>query len=489
VCTRIIAGALSLSVVVGCGDLVVDLRGGSTDADTGVAPDTGVEPILVVPHPWSVDGDAPGQRVGAGGVMVLDMGRGISGLLVTAPDAEDGVGAVALHLPPEIQQALPFSLGRAVLHADESDRLGAAVVLLHDPVLGPVVAMGAPSADGSSGVTAGAVVVVPQSALQGEVWTSQAETSRIRGRSWLGNFGATLAQADVDGDGRPDLIVGAPQDSVEAGRVYLFTTDDVAQGVDSHDASGQLGGMEPWDRLGASLAAGGDIDGDGIDDVVVGAPGFDVDGARSGEGAAAVISGAAWFGAGDADALDLAMAVVTGDSHNDRLADGADSMAIGDVDRDGRADLLVGAPGSDLQTTDGGAAGLFHAPELAGILALSQANLVLTGTGEAGTGVGVLQQSDGSSLLFVGAPSSGDGGSAGLVPSELSGRRPLADASSHRVDGEVDGEAVGSRRGALATLRDGEEQSLMVPIPAGARELEDAGHVVVRPLTAVQIVR
>lgn len=74
---------------------------------------------------------------------------------------------------------------------------------------------------------------------------------------------------DVNGDGRPDLIVGAPNDGFA--RVYSGIDGSVLynfDGDDTRDATGRLIG-----RFGSSVSGAGDINGDGIDDFIVGASG------------------------------------------------------------------------------------------------------------------------------------------------------------------------------------------------------------------------
>jgi len=106
------------------------------------------------------------------------------------------------------------------------------------------------------------------------------------------------AAGDINGDGFDDIMVGAPRNDdagSAAGVAYLFFgsstlsgTFDTGEGVQSADVTifGKLGS----DNLGLSLSGAGDINGDGFDDVIIGAYGND-DGAAT-AGAAYIFFGA-----------------------------------------------------------------------------------------------------------------------------------------------------------------------------------------------------
>src|SRR5262245_4677629 len=88
----------------------------------------------------------------------------------------------------------------------------------------------------------------------------------LSGENTLDGFGSSLAALpDLDGDGVQDLIVGAPgndHNGIDAGRAYLYSGK-------SGTNLGVLSGPRPAGQLGVSVCAGGDVDGDGIDDYVV----------------------------------------------------------------------------------------------------------------------------------------------------------------------------------------------------------------------------
>jgi hypothetical protein len=91
------------------------------------------------------------------------------------------------------------------------------------------------------------------------------------------NFGFSVAHAgDVNGDGIADIIVGAPGFNNNTGRAYIFyggpqITDNLAAG----NANVTIMGEEEGDRFGWDVSGAGDVNKDGFDDVIVGAPGYD----------------------------------------------------------------------------------------------------------------------------------------------------------------------------------------------------------------------
>ena len=140
-------------------------------------------------------------------------------------------------------------------------------------------------------------------------------------------FGCALAGGlELDGDGVLDTIVGAMGD------------DDVAPGCGSVAALAGLGRTELYrvfgsargDELGASVALLGDVDGDGRDDFVAGAPQVPA----GGSGYVRVYSG------GDGGELYTVTGALPGDAF------GFAVCGVSDVDGDGLGDFAVGAPGA-----------------------------------------------------------------------------------------------------------------------------------------------
>ena len=142
-------------------------------------------------------------------------------------------------------------------------------------------------------------------------------------------FGTSVHRAgDVNNDGTPDFIVGAPMNDMNGGN---SGSAFVYSGVDASELYA-LHSFSSGDNLGNSVAAAGDVDQDGFDDVIVGLEKSDPSGTSS--GSAYVYSGF------DGSLL----RVFTGEGQNNLL--GCCVGGAGDINLDGYADLIVGASGA-----------------------------------------------------------------------------------------------------------------------------------------------
>lgn len=203
--------------------------------------------------------------------------------------------------------------------------------------------VGAPGEDyRGSGSYGGVVFVFPGQGT--EFGTPQLITQSPAGETEAGDgFGFAIETGDFNGDGNMDVAVGAPGDAsptngAQGGGVYIFagTRAGLAPPVRLSDESGFVAA---GDRFGHALASG-DFDGNGIDDLAVGAPGRSFDGTTT-SGTVQIAYGSA---AGLGSLQTLGQAPAGRDENGDAFGF---SLAAGDFDRDGADDLAVGAPGEN----------------------------------------------------------------------------------------------------------------------------------------------
>lgn len=215
---------------------------------------------------------------------------------------------------------------------------------------------------------------------------------------------------DVDGDHVPDVVTSAPTHAVNgapAGRIYVYSTKS-GKLLWSADGQGS-------DRLGIGIEGAGDTNGDGIPDVIASAPGG---------GYAHVYSGR------DGKILHTMKAE---DAAHDTF--GRHVSTAGDVDGDGHADVMVGAPGNSAGGQGAGRAYVYSGKD---------GHVLLTLTGErAGDAFGssVAGGNDGKRfLLIVGAPGAG---------ADHHGRAYVYDTLSSKPKFVVDADATGAALGAM----------------------------------------
>ncbi len=283
-------------------------------------------------------------------------GDGFDDLLVGAPGPngeEASEGAAYLVLGP-VTGSIDLALADAELVAEAAtDRVGYSVSGVGDQNADTFddLLVGAPVHDGG-GEDAGAAYLV-RGPVSGTVDLAHAD-AKLVGAAPGAQAGSAVASAgDVNGDGLPDLFVGAPYDSTAAycaGAAYLV--HGPANGtLDLTAADARLYGEADNDNAGTAVSSAGDVDGDGLADLLVGAPGHETDGY---EGAIYLVygpvSGAMNLAQADAKFVDTLC-----DSHA-----GTAISAAGDINGDGHGDLLLGADDDDTVGADAGVAYLFY---------------------------------------------------------------------------------------------------------------------------------
>ena len=236
-------------------------------------------------------------------------------------------------------------------------------------------------AEGAS--TGGAVGVLYGSSsgltLAGKQWFTQDSTGVPGTGEYADGFGASLAAGDFNGDGRADLAVGVPEESLgtaddftDAGDVVILPgsksglTGNGSKAI-SQNTAGMPGPAMPNNEFGTSLAAG-DVTGDGKVDLLVGSPMQNV-GTADYAGAVTLVKG------GSAGLSGTGAQVWTQDSPGVQgTAEQSDSfglqIAVGDFNGDGRCDVAI-ASGEGVGT----------ASDAGSVTILRGASTGLTGTG------------------------------------------------------------------------------------------------------------
>ncbi len=253
--------------------------------------------------------------------------------------------------------------------------------------------------------------------------------------------GTSVASAgDVNGDGLSDLIVGAPNNYGERSYVVFGQTSTTAINL-SAVATGQGGfvinGQDVGDRSGYSVAGAGDINGDGLSDLIIGAPYSDP--ASGSYGGRSYIV----FGQTNTSAINLSAIangiggfVVNGQVfQNVEITAGEHSgtsvASAGDVNGDGLADLIVGAPvavnvdNGSMFTNSGRSYVVFGKTNTTAIdlsaIALGSGGFAINGQFDQNSSSGSSVASagdvngDGFADLIIGAPYSSDGGRSYVV--------------------------------------------------------------------------
>jgi len=276
-------------------------------------------------------------------------------------------------------------------------------------------------------------------------WVSEGEADL------LGHAG--LGAGDVDGDGLGDVLVSAYIDAaggVDRGTVYLLLGSEIAAGASLGAVAHTFVGEADLDRLGHGLGGQGDVDGDGVMDLFMGAYGNSEVAYSAGKAYLVLGSGLSEGALSVADADHALTGVVLGDKAGFNVA------LVGDVDGDGRDDLHVGAKWNDESGNKSGQSYLVYAETLLageGSLSLASADHRFLGVTPwdqccVGAAAGDVD-GDGRSDLVLGAQydeldDSGSGRVYLFLASSLGelGARSL-DGADYLFEGEALGDSLG----------------------------------------------
>lgn len=290
---------------------------------------------------WVGEASAPGGPAVALGDPAVD------GVWLLDPPALEAAAGSALSIE---------ELGARFLPARESGLLTGTALLRHEGDDGPLLVVSQPKADGELR-RAGRLLIIDAGALAApEPGPLEALGTQVLGDRAYAAAGRSLAPGgDLDGDGVADLLIGADgtrrddlsgeEDTggagateVEVGSVHLVSGARLTSGAPLSELGPTVLGDQPEGRLGLTPGAAGDLDGDGLDEVVL---------VNMLHDAGGELAGAAWLLPGPVTAdVDLAQPEVL------RLQGVAEArlgsaVALMDLDGDGRLDVLLGARTGD----------------------------------------------------------------------------------------------------------------------------------------------
>ena len=307
-----------------------------------------------------------GSRFGTSVANLGDIDKdGIDDLAVGAPD--DDAGAVYILLMNADETVKPESnkirSNYAELSLSADSRFGSSVANLGDLDDNGIneLAVGAPG-DGGGGA-----IYILYLDDRGELTSF----SKIDGSDPNINlsdgdgFGISIANlGDIDGDGTDDLAVGAWRDDIDdisgmnRGAIYILFMDKIPlmnrtggapKAVAKLDSTDTNFALDSGDQFGASVAGIGDLNGDGVNDIVVGAPFDDGQGNNAGTVHILYLNRDGSTNGSFEINKSVILTIAVGDRFGSSVAN------LGDLNRDGINELAVGAPSDDTGGTNKGA--------------------------------------------------------------------------------------------------------------------------------------
>ena len=278
------------------------------------------------------------------------------------------------------------------------------------------VLIGAVGYDGDEEALGAAYLVLSNSLGSDRVIALTTASYSAIGERSLDFAGASVSSAgDVDGDGLSDILIGAygnDDGGSSAGKVYLILGSSLGSSstIDLSAASYSFTGENSGDLSGISVSNAGDVDGDGLGDILIGASANDDGGTYAGKAyliLGSSLGSSATIGLADADYSFI------GESAYDNAHQ---VSSAGDVDGDGLGDILIGSRNNDDGGSSAGKAYLILGSSLGSTAAIDLSNADYVFIGEnaddyAGSSASSAGDADGDGLsdILIGAYGNDDG--------------------------------------------------------------------------------
>ena len=415
-------------------------------------------------------GAAAGDKAGYGMASIGDInGDGYEELLLNATYAASTKGTAYLIYGPM------SAMGPITLDANSTDAQSVGVIVGY---YAAVTAAGGADWDGD-GSDDFAIGAGSAASSAGQVWLyygqvtgamtysdADAVISGANNFDYLGSAGGLARAGDINGDGSSDIILGASFADAggysNAGETYV-AFGPIASGsqLDADSLDVIIQGDDQGQYLGATVAEGGDVDGDGTDDLLTASKYADSVFVFHGP-----VSGT--LSIADADVE------LSGESAGDNA--GASICGAFDHDNDGYADIVVGASHRDESATNTGAAYLLFGPLTSGTLGSS--GVKISGV-DAGSLLGTSVSAVDADLLLGSSGLNGDGeGGAFLLYGPLTDGSAIdiseADA---RLDGTDTDDAAGEQVSFTGALDKSGDPAILIGAPEADLGGADAGAV------------
>ncbi len=262
-------------------------------------------------------------------------------------------------------------------------------------------------------------------------WTATGETDGDA-LGWSDGGSCIGSAGDVNGDGYDDVVISTYSHDSQKGKAYVYHGSPAGLGA---TAVLTVTGQADGDLFGHAVAGVGDVNDDGYDDVIIGAPGVDAGGN---------LRGRAYLYLGGSEGLSpTPVATITGQSDGDLL--GISVSGAGDVNGDDYDDVLVGAPLADAGGSArgqvylylGNSSGLSTTPAFT---ATGQADSAQLNVPKAGAGD---VNNDGYDDVIVSAYDAPDGTSKGQAYLYLGGSGGLSPSPVFTITGRADLDYLG----------------------------------------------